>query len=164
MRWCPPYPHPDSLSIHDVHPEVPGDPNPTPYHIGNLGYGKHNLSFWILPPGSGNKESYLFVWDTIAVEFLKLMFPESLKVSTSVFSSCLREPGQGQLPPPTWLKGLAAAHSENSRCFVCKSHHEQRLTYTPWHANVAQRCFQVPGLGGEAGVCSGRMSRANPAT
>lgn len=91
------------------------------------------------------------MWGITAVECLNLVFPEGLKVFTPVLSSRFRRRGQGQLPPPTWLRGLAAAHSENGRLFVYRSQHEQRLTYTPWCADGAQRCFQVPGLVGNAG-------------
>lgn len=94
------------------------------------------------------------LWGITAAEYLNLVFPESFKVFTSVLSSRFRRRGQGQLPPPTWLRGLAAAHSENGRRFACRSQHEQRLTYTPWRADGAQRCFQVPDLG----LCW-RMSR-----
>lgn len=153
LRWWPPYLHASSHRIHYVL-WVPGVPNPTSHPIGtwaledtNCHYGSFQQALAVRK--EGRKEGCLLVWVITGVECQKLRFPESLKVLTSVLPSSFRE--QGQLAPPTWLKDLAAAHSENSRGFVFKSQHEQRLTYTQWHANVAQRCFQVPGLEGKVG-------------
>lgn len=150
LGWCPSYPHAGPLSIH----YVPGSleiltPHPI---ILEVGLWKIQPDILDPPTGSANKEDYLVGWGITAVECLNLMFPESLKVSTSELSSRFRRRGQGQLPLPTWRRGLAAVHFVNGRRFAYKSQHEQRLTYTPWRADGAQRCFQVPGLGGNAGA------------